>query len=90
MILNMHFSNSLACIAEAERSPAAGQQISLGKDEKAGMKILAHALVGLAATLDCSLETFSLGAAARACGTIPLPTKFTLTLNFSVRSSVST
>jgi len=37
------------------------------------MKLLAHSLVGLAATLDCTLEAFSLGPAARACGPPPFP-----------------
>ena len=43
----------------------------MGKEERAGLKVLAHALVGLAATLDCTLETFSLGPAARVCGMPP-------------------
>lgn len=38
------------------------------KETKAESTILAHSLVGLAAALDCKLETFSLGSLADALG----------------------
>ena len=63
---------NVLCAAPLIHTHCVPGQESMGKEERVGLKVLAHALVGLAATLDCTLETFSLGPAARVCG-VPGP-----------------
>ena len=63
-----HPLNSSCLQNVLELKTAGAGQLNAANDAKDGIALVSHALVGLAASLDCKVDTFSLGEAARGVG----------------------